>query len=269
MSSTNRGAERLADDFYISEPAAINAILPHLLPLLSPDELILEPGCGEGDIIRELINSGIDPARIHGIEIDPERAEIAKATGARIVCANFLHVAQGIPAGRYGLAVGNPPYSLALPFIERTLPLARYTSFLLRVGFLGSRKRARWHQDHPANLGVLPERPSFARSMSCSNKKGGCDYKETLRLDVDHPRDCPKCGKKTKNSTSDSSEYAFFTWTPEGSHQVTILDMESTHEEKVAEAAPPKVRKAREKKPRTLSIKPSKIAAYVNAEMDE
>ena len=66
MSSTNRGAVRAPDDFYATPGWAVRAVLPHL-SLSTGSGRILEPSCGEGAIVRVLLDAGIDRQRILGI----------------------------------------------------------------------------------------------------------------------------------------------------------------------------------------------------------
>ena len=65
----------------------------------------------------------------------------------------------------YDVILGNPPYSLALDFINKSLELLHpggLLIFLLRTNFLESEKRFKWWQEHPlSGLYTLHKRPSF------------------------------------------------------------------------------------------------------------
>ena len=67
--------------------------------------------------------------------------------------------------GGYDVIIGNPPYSLALDFINKSLELLHpggLLIFLLRTNFLESEKRFKWWQEHPlSGLYTLHKRPSF------------------------------------------------------------------------------------------------------------
>lgn len=63
---------------------------------------------------------------------------------------------------RWNLVFGNPPYSEAIDHVMAGLECADRLCFLLRLGFLESRKRFSFWQQHPARyITVLAERPSF------------------------------------------------------------------------------------------------------------
>jgi len=64
--------------------------------------------------------------------------------------------------GQVDLILTNPPYSLALEFIEHALPRADTIIMLLRINYLGSIKRHNfWKQNEPDALYVMSKRPSF------------------------------------------------------------------------------------------------------------
>lgn len=185
MSSTNRGATRQPDDFYATPEWCTRAILPYLG--LERDTAILEPGCGDGAIVRA-VRGHCREAFIHGVELDPLRAEIAATHCNRVSVGDFLEWYSG-PVVRYRYAIGNPPYALAQQFIAHSLIFCDEVCFLLRLNFLGSQKRAPFWREHPADVFVLPKRPSFT-------------------------------GKGT-----DSVEYAWFVFGPERQRRWQVLDL--------------------------------------------
>jgi hypothetical protein len=66
-------------------------------------------------------------------------------------------------ATRYDLVVGNPPFHHAQEFVEKALIVAQNVVFLLRLGFLASKRRYEfWRRNRPARVFVLPKRPSFS-----------------------------------------------------------------------------------------------------------
>ena len=61
------------------------------------------------------------------------------------------------------LIVTNPPFSHALPFLQKSLAEAHSVFYLLRLNFLGSQKRRSfWNQHKPTHVLVLSQRPCFA-----------------------------------------------------------------------------------------------------------
>ena len=162
MSATGRGAIRQPDDFYATPAWATRVILPRLG---EPDR-ILEPCAGAGAIVTECRRQWPD-ATIDAVELDADRC--AAIEGAdHALCRDWL----GMPyQGRHSLIVTNPPFKLALPFIERALVLADTVAMLLRLNFLGSQKRAPFWRQNPCGVYVLPKRPSFT-----GGKTDACEY---------------------------------------------------------------------------------------------
>jgi len=61
-----------------------------------------------------------------------------------------------------GLIFTNPPFSIAQEFIEHSLPRSKCVVMLLRINFLGSKKRYDfWQKNKPDAIYVLSKRPSF------------------------------------------------------------------------------------------------------------
>lgn len=140
MSSTNRGSERARHDYY---PTPVSAIKPMLLQF-DREKLrkasVLEPCVGDGSILDRV------PAKTKvGIDIQ---------TGT-----DYLSYC---PQQRFDVIMTNPPFSIALPFLRKSLSEADTVVYLLRVNFLGSKKRKRfWQANPPTHLFVLSARPSF------------------------------------------------------------------------------------------------------------
>ncbi len=200
MSSTNRGAERHPDDFYETPSWATQAILPHLRELpdgsvSKPLYMVLEPACGRGAIARELRAAGVDAGHLMLMDLDLDRCLAAAAEFGHVNQHDFLQYAAHIwehRAERFGLIIGNPPYSLAREFVDAALSICEpdgEVAMLLRLNFLGSQKRAAWHRAKPCDVYILPRRPSF-----------------------------------TPDGKTDSCEYAWFVWGPERGGHWSILE---------------------------------------------
>lgn len=115
---------------------------------------VLDPCCGDGAILDELQAAWNTQYR-YGIEIDAERAD--RASQHHTVPSSHWPDAD--------LLVTNPPYNLAMEFIEKAIgwigDSGREAAFLTRLNFLGSQKRADFHRRYPCDVHVLPKRPSF------------------------------------------------------------------------------------------------------------
>lgn len=186
MSSTNRGAERRPADYYPTPGWCVRRLLERVhLPL----GRWLEPGAGQGHIIRAVTL----PVDWVACELRPECSEPLRAavgTSGRVEICDFL---RGDLAARhpepFDVAIGNPPYGLAMEFIAAALQRARTVAFLLRVAFLASRERQPFFQQNMPSVYVLPDRPSFT------------------------------------GTGTDSADYAWFIWRRDSTPVVQVLDL--------------------------------------------
>ena len=156
MSSTNRGALRNKDDFYETPDWATDVIIPYL----APPGLVLEPSAGAGAMKRRLVRAWPN-ATIESTELDADRAA---ASGSN--CGSFLHSELW---GAYDLVITNPPFSLAIEFVEHALNIAKpngEVAMLLRLAFLETAKRTAFHKAHPSDVYVFANRPSFTDGTS-------------------------------------------------------------------------------------------------------
>ena len=147
MSATNRGCERKAYDFYATPPETIRAFLANFDGISSGDR-ILEPSAGNGQIVKVLREGGYDN-RIDAVELRPEERGTLEALADNVTIGSFFDYE---PDCGYDVIIGNPPYSLALDFINKSLELLHpggLLIFLLRTNFLESEKRFKWWQEHP------------------------------------------------------------------------------------------------------------------------
>lgn len=179
MSSTNRGAKRIANDKYTTPQPAINALLS-VLDISSGCRSFGEPCRGDGAIYNS-------------VSLPIKRwAEIESGIDYFQVCFNV------------DLIITNPPFNLALEFLQKSLTEADSVWYLLRLNFLGSQKRkAFWNANPPTHVLVLSERPCFV--WVCQDKACKAMY-EPGSTTV-----CEACGGKVRAQT-DSIEYAWFGW---------------------------------------------------------
>ena len=173
MSSTNRGAERRADDAYATPPWVVHRLLDDCalfrewLPRNHGDDVRwLEPACGDGAIIKAVaawLGAKQGPRWFaNDIRQDAIDAVLASThPSVKTRCGDFLP--DGWPgAGRVDAVLMNPPFALAEEFVR--VALARTlgpVGVLLRLGWLSSAGRAPLLRDQPPDVFVLPDRPSF------------------------------------------------------------------------------------------------------------
>lgn len=173
MSSTNRGAMRHADDYYATEGWAVRAVFPRILSVLPKWPSVLEPAAGEGAIVKELLDAGINANCIDAVEIDPTRAgsivdRFASSCTAGVVSMVSVADYRDLAAQwvldsnkRFDLIITNPPFSIALAYIQASLPLLSpggTLCLLLRQGFAASRKRGPFMRQFPPSLHILERR---------------------------------------------------------------------------------------------------------------
>jgi hypothetical protein len=225
MSATNIGTTghvRHPDDFYETPSWATLAILHRLERV----ESILDPCCGRGAIL-DTVQSLWPGAYCRGIEIDESRANIANRRGHNVHLRDALSD-EAWPST--SLVLTNPPFSLAMPIIQRALRECPRVdkAFLLRLDFLATVGRAAFHRTHPSDVHVLPRRPAFCASITCIGPKGsksGCGWHVTQEVDAPRPAKCSGCGDRLRVTTTDSSEYAWFVWGPARGGRWAILEV--------------------------------------------
>lgn len=192
MSATGRGAKRAEGDFYATPAWCVRAIVPHL----PPAHTILEPSAGEGAIVAVFAET-YPGAQIVAIEADEGRAAKLEAlAGVRVLRGDTLEITTDTASAlfcAFDLVIGNPPYNAA----ERHVCAARLAAkqngtvaMLLRLNWLEGQKRAEFHKRHPADVFVLPRRPSFT------------------------------------NKGTDATAYAWFVWGPGRGGRWSVLNLE-------------------------------------------
>lgn len=194
MSATGRGAERHPDDFYATPAWCIEALLRGCD---LPGGLWLEPTAGDGAIVGEVLRHRAD-VRWHLVESRAEELSCGGGLLSRMLRADFPvecvdaveirdFLTMPAPAQRFDVALGNPPFSLALEVIQHALTMASTVCMLLRINFLASQRRAAWMRAHTPSVYVLPKRPSFK-----------------------------------SDGRTDATEYAWFLWDGKPSHVVIL-----------------------------------------------
>lgn len=157
MSATGRGAVRRPANYYPTPAWCVRRLLERWHP---PGGRWLEPGAGEGHIIRA-VNAIRQDVTWTAVELR-EECRSRLCPDARVVIGDFLGVRVADDASPpFDVAIGNPPFPLAIPFIERSLELAPVVAFLLSTGLLGSQERVAWWPKHLPDMYVIPDRISF------------------------------------------------------------------------------------------------------------
>lgn len=136
MSATNRGFTiRNASDFYPTPESAFLPLIPYI-----PFTPVWEPACGDRRLIQWMVTNSI-PA--NGDDLNN----------------GYDFLQDNEPKA---CIVTNPPFSLALEFVQHALKLSPHVFMLLRLNFLASRSRQSfWQANEPSALFVLSKRPSF------------------------------------------------------------------------------------------------------------
>lgn len=176
MSRTGRVSDRRPDDNYTTPRWVVEALLAGPLGI---DEVrltgdVLDPCAGSGAIMKAL---GANGYKMRGIELDSQRMMSTEGYGP-CVCGDALKMDWQRPHA----IVMNPPYLLAMEFVHKALEVMQLTNpmtkvggtvaVLLRLQWLASQRRATFHAEHPADILVLPRRPSFTGN----GKTDAADY---------------------------------------------------------------------------------------------
>lgn len=184
MSATGRSDVRQKDDFYATPAWATLAILPHLKAKLPTLPKVLDPCCGSGAIFQ-VVCAHWATCFPCGIELDQHRALMSSAILLRGGHPNQVWGNRDALAMTWGvpdLILTNPPYKIALEFVEKALLEASLTedvnvhgriprhekgvpqgvvAMLLRLPWLASQKRAAFLRKNTPSVYVLSRRPSF------------------------------------------------------------------------------------------------------------
>lgn len=142
MSSTGRADVRIDQDKYDTPIYTVNSLMNVLDMNKFNNGIFLEPCRSVGNIYNHIYNEVYAGKRLWA-EIDE---------GVDYLSNTF----------RADFAITNPPFSLALEFLEKMLHEVKSVFCLLRLNFLGSQKRYEfWNTNPPTHVLVLSKRPSF------------------------------------------------------------------------------------------------------------
>jgi hypothetical protein len=140
MSATGRGGMMRERDFYPTPMYCVDLLLPWIS--LSRVSRFLEPCRGDGAIYDQIAV----PYK-EWCEIREDRDYLDREFPER-----------------FDLIITNPPFSLALEFLRRSLSEADTVIYLLSLNMLGAECRcAFWREQRPTHIFPLARRPSFTR----------------------------------------------------------------------------------------------------------
>lgn len=147
-------------EVYRTPAWCVQAIAPHLIA-----GSIVDPCAGDGAIQTAWPRE----ARWTLCDIRPDCAPAMQVYDPRAHVGNAL---DWIPPESYDACVMNPPFTLALDFVQWGMLHARKVCVLLRLNWLASRKRRDFLREHTPDVYVLSKRPSFTPD----GKTDGTDY---------------------------------------------------------------------------------------------
>lgn len=154
MSATNRGAKRIASDFYPTPIESFIPVMPFVQLMPGP---FWEPACGDRRLVRHLLGEGLTA---YGTDLSVGHDFLDPGFQAEVMIGT-----KEVP--RFRSIVTNPPFSKAEEFLTTALSMTDHVMFLLRVGFLGSIRRHKLLNDHPPRaMFVLSKRPRFVNGRS-------------------------------------------------------------------------------------------------------
>lgn len=165
MSSTNRGTQRNADDYYVTPHWLIEDFLAAFAEnnslVCSPDEnpRVLDPSAGGCDKYPMSYPTVLEQ---EGFIV--ESWDIREDSRANLTGVNFLNVSS-YESRKYDMIITNPPFNLAQEFTEHALDMVCECGLVImlqRLNWLGSQKRKPMWQKLPlAAVYVHSKRPGF------------------------------------------------------------------------------------------------------------
>lgn len=126
---------------------------------------ILEPSAGEGAFVRAVFKTW-PLANIQAVECRLECSDILKKiNNTYVFTSQLLDIPKNI-IQKYDCVIGNPPFNQAnehISFLLDQMSNRSYLSFLLRINFLGSKRRLEFWKKYPEyGLAPIVPRPGFS-----------------------------------------------------------------------------------------------------------
>jgi predicted RNA methylase len=136
MSATNRGGQRIEHDIYETPAWCVRRFLERVR---LPAGRWCDPCAGNGAIVRAVRRKNIEWSVV---ELRRECAEPLRAFCVEPVIGDYMQTDT-----ESDVIITNPPFSLAMPFVQKALGEADHVAMLLRVNFLASAERAELEDD--------------------------------------------------------------------------------------------------------------------------
>jgi hypothetical protein len=158
MTRTNT-AERKVKNYHEHYPTPSWCVQRFLEMCELPHGFWLEPAVGDGAIVRAVnsIRSDIiwttNDLKCWG-EFTPDFTE-------DFIWMGCPEIQGQRPFRGWDVCITNPPFSLAMDFINVAFQMSQVVVMLLRLDWLGSAERRDWLHEHNPDLYILPDRPSF------------------------------------------------------------------------------------------------------------
>ena len=153
---------RPENDFYPTNDEYTQAMLDRV----TFQGAILEPACGEGDMVMSLRKRGykVVASDIVDYGFDGARSGL-----------DFLTLSDSV---RVPNVVTNPPFKIAMEFARKATTIATgKVALLCKIQFLAGVKRAVMHQEtHLTKVYVFPYRPKFGRNGEIYKNGGMIDF---------------------------------------------------------------------------------------------
>lgn len=154
-------------DAYITPSGLPDAIVAWLSTLGIKPGRVVEPSVGTGAFARAAKAVWLNAA-IYGVDIRPECEKLCADVLDGFWAGDWEDIAPILVTDYRMLILGNPPFSKAAQHIRQALDILKtgdHLAFLLRVGFLGSYKRAKNFWPNTPGMRwfrAIAPRPSFA-----------------------------------------------------------------------------------------------------------
>lgn len=162
MSSTNRGGDRHASDYYVTPQYEIEKFLEKFVENneVNVRWTVLDPSAG-GDSKHDMSY----PSALSKLFGNIVTMDIREDSLAEHKCVNYLTSNIVDYCEKPNIIITNPPFSDAIEFVKKGLDdVAKngYVIMLLRLNFLGSSKRNEWLRNNmPYEIYVHGKRMSF------------------------------------------------------------------------------------------------------------